>query len=457
MNKEQLEYIFDQIAYKPSPEQWEIHLDNNRIREVAGGERSGKSKSSACDLVGRMFEGKLYWLVAADYERTRAEYDYIIEALVKLGINFDATKKIDPGEITTELGITIQTKSSKDPRKIAMTAPDGILACEASQLDFETFLRLRGRLAETRGWLLMSGTFESSLGWYVDLYNLGQTPNDMELVSFSMPTWSNLAVFPGGRTDPEIQTLEKMMPADWFMERYGGIPCPPKGLVFPEFRSHIHTGSDERFKFDPSAPVYIWVDPGYAHVYAVLFAQKRGDGVVVFDEVYERGFVTEDILTICQQKPWWGKAQIVGGAIDIAGTQHQAMSSPQEVWATRRDDIGWPGISLQAQKINIRDGIERVKTSLKVNPITNLPGLFINANCKGLISEFGGCPSPIDSITRVYKWRLDRDGNVVGDVPDDKNNDAVKALTYGLVNLLGFTPKQVVPIQVFKRQHTRIR
>lgn len=446
----QLQYWFDQLGYNPTPEQWAVHLDTHRIREVAGGERSGKSYSSALDTFARMPEGNLFWLVAADYERTRAEFNYIIEAHEKAKIRFTATKKIDPGELTNELGVRLVTKSAKDPRKLAMEAPDGILACEASQLDFETFLRLRGRLAEKRGWMLMSGTFESSLGWYVDLFNLGQTENTQDLKSFSIPTWTNLHIFPGGRTDPEILSLEAQFSKEWFQERFGGIPCPPKGLVFTDFRTNIHTGIDKQFQFDPSEPVYIWIDPGFAHAYAILVAQKRDEETVaIVDEVYETGFVTEDIITICRKKPWWNK--IIGGAIDIAGKQHQAMSSPMETWIKKT------GIPLRAKKIRIQDGIERTKTSLKINPITNKPGIYINAQCKGLISELGGCPNPLTGATAVYQWRMDSSNNVVGDVPDDKHNDACKALSYGLVDLFGYAIVPRAKTKVFKAEKSRYR
>lgn len=150
-NKAQRDLIFSKIGHTPTAAQEKIHDSLARVRLVAGGERSGKSKSAAADLTSRLFEGKLFWLTAADYERTRAEFDYIIEHLVKLGIKFSATKHVDPGEIEIEGGIRIATKSAKDPRKLAMEAPDGILVCEASQVDFETFLRVRGRVMERRG------------------------------------------------------------------------------------------------------------------------------------------------------------------------------------------------------------------------------------------------------------------------------------------------------------------
>jgi len=429
---EQKKLIFDKLAYYPTAVQEPIHKNESRIRLVAGGERSGKSFSSAAEYLSRFWESPLVWLVAADYSRTKAEYDYICEGFEKLHVNYQASRHVDPGEITIEGGFRIVTKSAQDYRKLAMEAPDGIIGCEASQLDYETFLRLRGRIAEKRGWLLLSGTFESSVGWYVEAYNRGQAPNEEDLVSFSLPTWSNLAIFPLGKEDPEIKALEAASSKEWFMERFGGLPSPPKGVVFNEFRNHIHTGIGGEYEFDPAGLVYLWVDPGFQHAYAVEVAQKHGEDIYIIDEIYERNLVTSDIIKIAKQRPWWNR--VIGGAIDIAGRQHQAMPAPIEVWLQEG------GIPLRSQRIRIQDGIERMKSCLNVNPLTNKPMLHINAKCKGLISELGGCPSPLTGQTAIYKWRQDSQGALIGDTPDDKNNDAAKATIYGLVDLIGYTP-----------------
>lgn len=422
--------IFQKLNYIPTPEQAKIHDAETRIKLVAGGERSGKSYCSSMELMARLWFGKLFWLVAADYERTKAEFMYVCESLDKLDIPFHATKNVDPGEIDIQGGFRIATKSAKDPRKIAMEAPDGIVVCEASQIDFETFLRLRGRIAEKRGWLLMSGTFESSLGWYPELYLKWLAPNTEDARSFSLPTWSNLAIFPGGRQDPEILALEAGSSEEWFLERFGGVPCPPKGRVFSEFSNTIHTGIGKEFEFDPLGLVHLFVDPGYSTAYAVLAVQKRGEYLYIIDEVYERNLVTSDIIKICKQKPWWNK--VIGGAVDVAALQHQALPAVSEVW------LNESGVALRSQKVGIRDGIEAVKRFLLVNPLTNQPLLHINARCTGLISEMGGCPSPLTGQTAVYRWKEDREGNVVGEVPEDKWNHSCKALAYGIVDLFGY-------------------
>ncbi len=429
----EIEATLKRIGLVLTTEQEPIVYSPQREILVSCGERSGKSKISAGFLTTRLPYGNLYWLVAADYERTRAEFEYTCEYLDRLGLAFEASHRVDPGEINIVGGIKIETKSAKDPRRLAAFAPDGIVICEASQVDYETYLRVRSRLAEKRGWLLMAGTFEASLGWYPEAFQRGQAPtkDENDLVSFALPSWSNTFVYPLGRNDPEILRLETTMPHDFFLERFAGIPCPPQGRVFDDFAMKIHAGTGKDFDFKTDDVVYIFVDPGYASAYSVLAAQKRGDHLYIIDEVFERGLVTSEIIKVTKQKPWWNK--IVGGAIDIAATQHQAMPAPTEIWLREA------GIHLKSQKVQIRDGIEAVKRMLVVNPKTGQPLLHVNARCSGLISEFGGCPNPITSQTAVYSWRKDKDGNVIGDIPEDKHNHAVKVLSYGIVDLFGYS------------------
>jgi len=436
--KDQIELILKAIDIVPTPAQEPIIYSQQRQILVAGGERSGKSRVAASFLTTRMPFGRLFWLVAADYSRTKPEYEYICENLERLGYNFQASKQVDPGEIVVldrKGGVVfrIVTKSSKDPRTLAAEAPDGVLVCEASQIDYESYLRLRGRIAEKRGWMFLGGTFESSLGWYPELFERGQAPpaTEDDLVSFSMPSWTNLFVYPGGREDPEIKSMELLFSPDWFNERLGGKPCPPKGRVFNEFSLPIHVGTGEYFDFDPVDLVHIFVDPGYATAYSVLAAQQRGESLVVFDEIFERDLVTSDIIKLAKQKPWWNR--VIGGAVDIAARQHQAMPAPTEVWLKEA------GVHLRSQQLPIRDGIEAVKRYLVVNPKSGQSLLRIHDRCHGLISEFGGCPNPITNQTAVYRWKMDKDGSIVNETPEDKNNHAIKALAYGLVDLFGFS------------------
>ena len=246
--------------------------------------------------------------------------------------------------------------------------------------------------------------------------------------SFSLPSYSNQYLYPGGRDDPEILALEKVSSDDFFMERIEGIPSPPSGMVFTEIRPDIHV---QDVKYEPDVPVHIWIDPGYAEAYACEIVQIVNDQVRVIDEIYERDLVTDDMIDIAQSRPWWRDARF--GVIDVAGFQHQAMAAPAERWMDRT------GIYFDSQKIRINEGTERLKSFLKTDPVEQRePRIVFNPDCVGILSEFGIQPNPFDGQTRAYRWKMDRDGNIVGETPQDQYNHGVKAVIYGLINRYGY-------------------
>ena len=423
--------IFGLVGYIPTEAQLKIHLDRSRNKLIAGGERAGKSKVEskellchyAWDILGQKKENALYWLLGNDYEACRGEWEHIVEDFQKLELIKNVTKNIDPGEIELKDGTRIVTKSARYPEKIATVAPHGILICEGAQVDYDVFLRAWTRLAEMRGWLCVGGTFEQEdyVGWYRELFQLGQSFNNLELTSFSLPTWSNIIIFPGGRNDPEILKQEAGMSTERFQERFGGVPCPKTGRVITEFANNIHV---RECPFNKDLPVEIRVDPGYAGAYAVQVVQDWGEQEVMIDEIYVQGVVTKDIILMCKKKEWW--SAVSGGAIDIAARQHQAMTAPVEMWVSEG------GISLQSKKVEIEAGIDLLRTHLKQDPVTGKPGILVDPKCRGFISECGGCKSPVEN---GGIWM--RDKNTMK--PIDRNNHACKAMIYGLANKYGFS------------------
>ena len=423
-------FVFDKVGYKPTKAQEPIIYSDKRFVLVAGGEQAGKSLVASKFLLSKWTETEgpgLFWLVAADYERSRAEFTYLVDDFAALGILKKASKRVDPGRIELADGTVIETKSAKDPRTLAMRAPNGIIGCEASQLDLETFYRLRGRCAPKKAWMFLAGTFEGSLGWYPQLYLAWQHGTDVEK-AYSLPSYTNIHFYPGGEDDPEIKKLQQDSSDDFFKERIMGIPSPPRGLVFHEFRADYHVREVE---YIPDEPVHLWLDPGYAGGYAVEVVQIIDDQVCVVDEIYEKSLITEEIVDMAMDKPWWKDVRF--GVIDVAGYQHQAMSAPAEVWLDKA------GLYMASQKVKINDGTERLKSMLKVDPKHHRPKLVINPKCKGVLSEFGAAPNPFDGQTRVYKWKTDRDGNIVGNQPEDKYNHGIKALIYGLIDRFGYS------------------
>ena len=432
-------FLFSKMGFEPHAEQARILMSPKRFVLVAGGDRSGKSILGAKYLEKRYFEAgegkRLYWLVAVDYEKTRVEFETLLQDFAKMGLLKRATKRLDPGQIELLDGTKIKTKSAKDPQALVMEAPDGIVACEATLLDLESYKRLDVRTAEKRGWLYLSGSFESALGWYASLWkSWAQGYGDAQ--SFSLPTWSNLHLFPGGRQDPEILRMERESSEEWFLQRLGGVPSPPKGLVLPEFRPDLHIRPVEWL--GESEVVYIWEDPGYgttsAHAVEVAQITKEGQ-VQVFWESYTQGLITSEVIEICRQQPWWKSPKVLITDPQYV-TQHHSMPSVGECW------LKLTGLVAGGERGHILPGIERMKGFLKPNPLTQAPGIVFSPRCHGILSELGAEPHPLKGPrfgqVCVYHWKIDQDGNTVNEVPEDEYNHGIKAVTYGLVARYGW-------------------
>jgi len=282
----------------------------------------------------------------------------------------------------------------------------------------------------------------NSLGWYPEAFTRWQAYNDEEAKSFSLPTWSNIFIYPGGRNDPEILSLEKVTPADKFKERYGGVPCPPSNKAVPEFSNQIHVGN---YLYDSNLPVYISVDPGYAGAHAVEAIQLWDDKVVLIDEIYLQNVTTKEMIIVAKQKPWWGNVD--GGTIDIAGKQHQAMEAPVEVWLNEAH------IHLKSQKVSEEAGLDVLRSFMKVNPVDGQPRILVNPRCKGFISECGGCQNPVGG----GMWMRNKNtGKLI-----DQDNHAAKAVIYYLVNTFGYVERTgrlpIIKINATRPQETYVR
>ena len=303
---------------------------------------------------------------------------------------------------------------------------------EAAQQDHMSYLKCAGRVAERRGWLLMSGTFEGSVGWYVELFEEWKKPDHPDGISYSMPSWSNTLIYPGGREDPEILRMERVYTRveGLFEERLGATPVPPAYLVFREYRNSIHQNLD--VKFDNSLPVYLAIDPsGGTNPYSVLACQFHKDNTYdhdwpdkidychVIDEIYETGMIGEEIIAKAKDKHWWGN--VSGGAIDE--------EAPDE----RKRWLKYGKINLGHRKIHQLAGIRRLKSFLHYKRtdqgkwITQ-PHLQVGAQVESLPFEFG-------TYKRDPPVKDDREAK---DVPrSDQPNHSVKALWYLLIARYG--------------------
>lgn len=423
------EPLWTPCGYTPSYEQRLAHLSGHRLKQVAGGERAGKSRWTAMEILPWVvFFPDLYWIVGPDYDLARPEFEHLVDGLRAHNLIADLSQpKAGSWQLVTTLGAQVVTKTSTDPMTLAGKAPAGIAMVEAAQQTYEAFLRLRGRVAERRGPLLLSGTFER-VNWYSDLWKRWQAPNPEGGRSFSIPTWANLAVFPGGHDDPEIVALRGLYPEDIFLERFGARPRLPATTVFREFDHTKHVDFCPLLK---DHPVQVWVDPGYAGAYAVLAVQVVDGFVYVLDEVYKQGWTAHQVIAECRGREWWD--QVSGGVIDIAARQHHGQESQLEIWASY-------GVKLFSQKVGVADGILRHRTFL-IDPETKEPRIRFDPKCVETIREYS-----------LYRYRDVPEGRPVYEEPINANNHSMTALAYGLVACFGFVERRRQRVRAkFKR------
>lgn len=222
---------------------------------VYGGWRSGKSSVGAAKVMKRILWWRaqnaltgqrfLVWIVGPDYQQTAEEFRYLAEWLTRLNwAEFVSTNMEGPRQIRVKGGITIDTKSAQNPERLGSVAPDYILGCESGQLSDQTRIMLMGRAAQKRCNVCFTGTIEDEEGhpqwaWYPELGERWLNGGQCEIVdqhdcskehnALSLPSWANITVFPGGRSDPEVIRNERELfnftgSHFTFNRRFAGIP-----------------------------------------------------------------------------------------------------------------------------------------------------------------------------------------------------------------------------------------
>ena len=285
----------------------------------------------------------------------------------------------------------------------------------------ETWERfLRPALADKRGFATFCTTPEG-FNWLYDVYMLGQDPDFTQFASWRLPSWENTAVFPGGRQDPEILSVEETTSEEWFLQEYGAEFTAFVGKIYPEFDELKHI---KRIEYNPDWPNYIFFDWGFVNALAALEVQVDPfDNVYIWRETYVHRERLEDILE--QMK---AREQPEGYKIDCA----YGDAADPEAALTVSIKLA-PCFAEPEAKVNWRAGIETVKRFLKLQPTGLLdaygepittPKLFVDYSCKNTIREF-----------QNYRMRQTRTDNDPPEGPHKKDDHAMDALRYGLVHL----------------------
>lgn len=423
-------FVWKSLNYTPNEAQsvitdWWFNGDD-RFALICGGERAGKSLTSAAMMLPLMMVPLgVFWIVGPDYAQARVEFQYIHDAFTRGGLLQGEPSMPQSGSqpwtLTTKWNATLTTRTSSDIAKLSSFRVHGFLMVEAAQQLYEVWLKLSGRVAETRGFGILSGTLEQGLPWYADMLKRWKAANDEGGKSFSLSTWSNVDIFPGGRDDPEIKRLEATYPEDLFLERFGAEPRTLHGVVLPEFDFEKHVRELELVE---DAPVELWIDPG-TNCYCVLFVQYIKPCIYVLDRIYEREAIDHDVIEQAKAHPLF--SHVKGGVIDIAGKhQNQGARSQVQLWQELA------GVALTYRYIFENDSIEVLRKHLA-------NGWLVFNSC--MTNKRAPDSTALDVLAEPELWRWPNRSFRQNEAarPIDANNHAMKAIAYGAIEKTGFT------------------
>lgn len=184
-------------------------LDAALEKLIAGGWRAGKSTVAALDMFGDIHESMLlgradrFWIIGPDYPQCRAEFDYIATWAAKMGMLTAEPSKPKDGSWEMHLigGIIVETKSAVNMEKLGSYPIRCILVVEAGQVDEQIQIWALGRVMESGGRIIYSGTMEDDDGgepvwvWYPT--NLSEWALDRTMLhsAYSLPSWANAQLF----------------------------------------------------------------------------------------------------------------------------------------------------------------------------------------------------------------------------------------------------------------------
>jgi hypothetical protein len=174
-----------------------------------------------------------------------------------------------------------------------------------------------------------------------------------------------------------------------------------EGVVYSEFATENITDKEP----DPELPIELAVDDGYVDPRAILFIQRTGTEILVFDEIYHSRHLAEtcvsEVVDRCEQNEWPMPDIAVGGP-----------ESKELKQRFRRADIPY-----RARSHKVIEGIKVVRRLILDGQ--GVRSLKVHRRCKNFIGE----------LTDGYKYP-EQGSRRDDEKPLDGNDHACDAFRY---------------------------
>lgn len=313
----------------------------------------------------------------------------------------------------------------EEPGKLDSLNLSGFAIDEASQTSEEAFLKLQGRLRNSKG--LRKGILVGNPKGRDHVYRYfvskqALSANELQTIEQVQADY-RMIVAPSTENKHLDPMYVQRMLATYSKERVQrdimGSFDSFEGMIYNDFVRNIHVV--EPYEIPKEWTKLIGLDHGFTNPTAAVFAAVDYDGnIVVYDEFYQREWLIQDI---CKKGllPKIGKNPISGIWIDPSTKARRSQTGVSD-FSTYLEHLP-DRIALIPANNEVSAGIDRVKSFLRVNERTKRPRLTIFSTCLNLIEEIG-----------EYRW-AELTENQAGqrnerEEPRKKNDHAVDALRY---------------------------
>lgn len=417
---------FRETGYIPHLGQRAVHYNSSRHRVLVNGRRWGKTLAGAKEAEALAFvknflgEPQIGWIIGPEYSDCEKEFRVIHDSLKALGVDKVSTKfsnNVENGNmhIKTKWGFDIQCRSARHPESLVGEGLDFVLLVEGGRHKRKMWGDyVRPALSDKRGSSFTSGVPEgaSENSLLYSLFQRGQDPTKKTWQSWTMPSWTNDIVFPGGRQDPEIVEAADDLTDDEFDRQYGAQFVEAVGRVMKEWDNEDHIRD---LTYNRKWPLYAAVDFGYTNAWVWLWIQTDP-----FNNIYvigEHRFFLRDSedIAVREFKDHPLTKHLIAIYVDPASPDDANILRRKLEVQTRANTGG-----------EVKTRLQLIRSALKLRPAHLEDGhpdkraqLWVDRSCKELIREMG----------RDYRWPENRSElKNDSELPLDKDNHGPEAL-----------------------------
>lgn len=389
-----------------------VYEDEHRFKVIICGRRAGKTTLSALKIIDFAINHPKSntWYVSPSYVQS----EQIMWRLITNYLPKQAILRKNDTKLRIELknGSYIELKG-------ADTEPDRLRGVKIDFLvldEIDSFRNwkivweevLRPTLMDSKGHAMFIGTPKGYRHLF-ELYN--KQVSDTDYISYKFTSYDNPFL-----PKEEIDKAKQETDEDTFAQEYLAEFKKYSGLVYKDFSREKHVVPP--FEIPVSWTRYRMIDFGFVHPTAVAFmAIDEKGGLVVYDLIYQAGLSTPELANLIAQRSVGQSFVSTIGDSAAASDISELGSYGIAVFGVKKEsgdrDVDWATFRIRKITEKLKTGMIRVFSTLEP-----------------LIYEFEN-----------YQYKEVQEGGITKEVPMKMNDDALDALSYGVVNLPEYLEK----------------